>query len=110
MRSADWADPDLSAAAVLLDTIADAAAAAGVATAGAIILATRGWYWLDGQSADGIAGGHGAGLGPGASWLVPPQPRDYDDLAERDELPRCGYGRSKPYEWFGRFSTCGDAL
>jgi cation diffusion facilitator family transporter len=38
---------DLSVAAVLLDTIADAAAAAGVAITGAIILATRTWYWLD---------------------------------------------------------------
>ena len=38
---------DLSVAAVLLDTIADAAAAAGVATTGGIILATGGWYWLD---------------------------------------------------------------
>src|SRR5262249_37936049 len=38
---------DLSVAAVLLDTIADAAAAAGVAVAGAIILATGSWYWLD---------------------------------------------------------------
>ena len=38
---------DLSVAAVLLDTIADAAAAAGVAAIGAIILATGGWYWLD---------------------------------------------------------------
>ena len=38
---------DLSVAAVLLDTIADAAAAAGVAAAGATILATGGWYWLD---------------------------------------------------------------
>jgi cobalt-zinc-cadmium efflux system protein len=37
----------LSVAAVLLDTIADAAAAAGVAATGAIILATGGWYWLD---------------------------------------------------------------
>jgi cobalt-zinc-cadmium efflux system protein len=27
--------------------MADAAAAAGVASTGAIILATRGWYWLD---------------------------------------------------------------
>ena len=34
-------------AAVLLDTIADAAAAAGVAATGPIILATGGWYWLD---------------------------------------------------------------
>lgn len=38
---------ELSVAAVLLDTIADAAAAAGVAATGAIILATGGWYWLD---------------------------------------------------------------
>ncbi len=38
---------DLSVAAVLLDTIADAAAAAGVAAAGLIILITGGWYWLD---------------------------------------------------------------
>ena len=36
-------DHDLSVAAVLLDTVADAAAAAGVAVAGAIILATGGW-------------------------------------------------------------------
>ena len=33
--------------AVLLDTVADAAAAAGVAATGAVILATGGWYWLD---------------------------------------------------------------
>jgi cobalt-zinc-cadmium efflux system protein len=33
--------------AVLLDTIADAAAAAGVAIAGLIILVTGGWFWLD---------------------------------------------------------------
>jgi cobalt-zinc-cadmium efflux system protein len=38
---------DLSVAAVLLDTVADAAAAAGVAAVGAVILATGGWYWLD---------------------------------------------------------------
>jgi cobalt-zinc-cadmium efflux system protein len=38
---------DLSVAAVLLDTTADAAAAAGVAATGGIILATGGWYWLD---------------------------------------------------------------
>jgi cobalt-zinc-cadmium efflux system protein len=38
---------DLSVAAVLLDTVADAAAAAGVAATGLIILATEGWYWLD---------------------------------------------------------------
>jgi cobalt-zinc-cadmium efflux system protein len=38
---------DLSVAAVLLDTIADASAAAGVAVVGGIILATGGWYWLD---------------------------------------------------------------
>jgi len=33
--------------AVLLDTVADAAAAAGVAATGAVILATGSWYWLD---------------------------------------------------------------
>ena len=38
---------DLSVAAVLLDTIADAAAAAGVAATGTIILATGSLYWLD---------------------------------------------------------------
>jgi cobalt-zinc-cadmium efflux system protein len=48
-------DGDLSIAAVLLDTIADAGAAAGVAVAGAIILATGGWYWLDPAVALAIA-------------------------------------------------------
>jgi cobalt-zinc-cadmium efflux system protein len=38
---------DLNVKAVLLDTAADAAAAAGVAISGAIILGTGGWYWLD---------------------------------------------------------------
>jgi cobalt-zinc-cadmium efflux system protein len=46
---------DLSVAAVLLDTVADAAAAAGVAVAGGIILATGGWYWLDPAVALAIA-------------------------------------------------------
>jgi len=46
---------DLSVAAVLLDTVADAAAAAGVAATGAIILATGGWYWLDPAAALAIA-------------------------------------------------------
>jgi cobalt-zinc-cadmium efflux system protein len=32
---------------VLLDTIADAAAAAGVAAAGAVIYASHGLFWLD---------------------------------------------------------------
>jgi cation diffusion facilitator family transporter len=40
-------DGDLNMRAVLLDTVADAAAAAGVAGAGCVILATGGWYWLD---------------------------------------------------------------
>lgn len=44
-------DPDegeqLSVRAILLDTAADAAAAAGVAVAGAVIFATGGLYWLD---------------------------------------------------------------
>jgi cobalt-zinc-cadmium efflux system protein len=43
----DGGERDLSVAAVLLDTGADAAAAAGVAAAGAVILVARGWYWLD---------------------------------------------------------------
>lgn len=38
---------NLNVKAVLLDTAADAAAAAGVAVAGAIILAADGAYWLD---------------------------------------------------------------
>lgn len=33
--------------AVFLDTVADAAAAAGAAVAGLIIVATGGWFWLD---------------------------------------------------------------
>jgi cobalt-zinc-cadmium efflux system protein len=40
-------DRDVSVHAVLLDTVADAAAAAGTAVAGGIILATGGLYWLD---------------------------------------------------------------
>jgi cobalt-zinc-cadmium efflux system protein len=47
--------PDLSITAVLLDTIADAAAAAGVAVAGAIILVVKGSYWLDPAVALAIA-------------------------------------------------------
>lgn len=43
----DAKERDVSIAAVLLDTVADSAAAAGVAATGGIILATRGWYWLD---------------------------------------------------------------
>ncbi len=47
-RSADSVkEEDLSLRAVLLDTMADAAAAAGVAAAGAVILILHGWYWLD---------------------------------------------------------------
>jgi cobalt-zinc-cadmium efflux system protein len=47
LRGDDDDERDPSVAAVLLDTVADAAAAAGVAAAGAVILAVRGWYWLD---------------------------------------------------------------
>ena len=46
---------DLNVKAVLLDTAADAAAAAGVAASGAIILAADGWYWLDPAVALAIA-------------------------------------------------------
>jgi len=55
----------VSVAAVLLDTVADAAAAAGTAVAGGIILATGGWYWLDPAVALVIAlvvAGHAAAL------------------------------------------------
>ncbi|MDE3206163.1 MAG: cation transporter [Acidobacteriota bacterium] len=37
----------LSVRAVLLDTVADAAAAAGVAASGLVIWLAGGWYWLD---------------------------------------------------------------
>jgi cobalt-zinc-cadmium efflux system protein len=46
---------DLNVKAVLLDTAADAAAAAGVAASGAVILSTGGWYWLDPATALVIA-------------------------------------------------------
>jgi cobalt-zinc-cadmium efflux system protein len=46
---------DLNVKAVLLDTAADAAAAAGVAASGAVILGTGGWYWLDPATALVIA-------------------------------------------------------
>lgn len=38
---------DLNIKAVLLDTAADAATAAGVAATGAVIMITGSWYWLD---------------------------------------------------------------
>jgi cobalt-zinc-cadmium efflux system protein len=43
----DDGEEDLNVKAVLLDTAADAAAAAGVALSGAVILGAGGWYWLD---------------------------------------------------------------
>jgi cobalt-zinc-cadmium efflux system protein len=46
---------DLNVKAVLLDTAADAAAAAGVAVSGAIILGAGGLYWLDPATALVIA-------------------------------------------------------
>jgi len=46
---------DLNVRAVLLDTAADTAAAAGVAGSGAIIFGTGGWYWLDPVTALAIA-------------------------------------------------------
>ena len=46
---------ELNVKAVLLDTAADAAAAAGVAVSGAIILGVGGWYWLDPATALVIA-------------------------------------------------------
>jgi len=46
---------DLNVKAALLDTAADAAAAAGVAASGAVILGLGGWYWLDPATALAIA-------------------------------------------------------
>jgi cobalt-zinc-cadmium efflux system protein len=43
----DDGEGDLNVKAVLLDTAADAAAAAGVAVSGAFIPGAGGWYWLD---------------------------------------------------------------
>ncbi len=51
----DGEEEDLNVKAVLLDTAADAAAAAGVAVSGAIILGAGGWYWLDPATALVIA-------------------------------------------------------
>jgi cobalt-zinc-cadmium efflux system protein len=48
-------EEDLNLKSILLDTAGDAAAAAGVAGAGAVILATGGWYWLDPAVALAIA-------------------------------------------------------
>lgn len=46
---------DLNIKAVLLDTAADAAAAAGIAATGAVITITGAWYWLDPAVALAIA-------------------------------------------------------
>jgi cobalt-zinc-cadmium efflux system protein len=46
---------DLNMRSVMLDTVADAAAAIGVAVSGAIILAAHGVYWLDAAVALAIA-------------------------------------------------------
>ena len=46
---------DLNMRSVMLDTVADGVSAAGVAISGAIILATKGTYWLDPVVALGIA-------------------------------------------------------
>jgi cobalt-zinc-cadmium efflux system protein len=48
-------DADLHVRAVLLDTVADAAAASGVAATGAVIYATGRLYWLDPAVAAAIA-------------------------------------------------------
>ena len=55
VEDSEAGEQDMSVAAVLLDTIADAAAAAGVAATGGIILVTGGWYWLDPAVALAIA-------------------------------------------------------
>lgn len=52
----DEQDEDLNMQSVLLDTLADAAAAASVAIAGGVILASHGFYWLDPLVALGVSG------------------------------------------------------
>jgi cobalt-zinc-cadmium efflux system protein len=49
------AGEDLHMRSVLIDAVADAAAAAAIAVAGAIILATNGLYWLDPVLALGVS-------------------------------------------------------
>jgi cobalt-zinc-cadmium efflux system protein len=48
-------DGDLNMRSVMLDTLADGVSAVGVAASGAIILVTKGSYWLDPTVALGIA-------------------------------------------------------
>jgi len=69
---------DLNVKAVFLDTPADAAAAAGVAVTGAVILAADGWYWLDPATAFVIAvivGYHAAKLIRKIALALPSAPR-----------------------------------
>ena len=71
----DDGQEDLNVKAVLLDTAADAAAAAGVAVSGAIILATGGLYWLDPAIALAIAvivGYHALKLVRKITTVLPP--------------------------------------
>lgn len=76
----------LNVRAVLLDTAADAAAAAGVAIAGGVIFATGGTYWLDPAVALGIAlivGWHAARLLWRISTAMRSLPRSADHLSLR---------------------------
>jgi cobalt-zinc-cadmium efflux system protein len=55
----------LAMRAVLLDTIADVASAAGVAVVGVIMAVTHGWFWLDAAVAlvvSLVVGSHAAAL------------------------------------------------
>lgn len=54
----DGGGEDLTIKAVLLDTAANSATASGVAASGAIILAARGWGWLDPGSPSRSRGHH----------------------------------------------------
>lgn len=65
LRGDDESGQDLNLRAVLLDTLGDAVAAAGVAGVGAVILVTGRWFWLDPAAALAIAavvGWHAAAL------------------------------------------------
>jgi cobalt-zinc-cadmium efflux system protein len=77
------ADGDLSVESVMLDSLADAAAAIGVAISGTIILATDGLYWLDSAVALVIA----VVVGYHAVKLIR---RVLADLCAKRELPTHG--------------------
>jgi cobalt-zinc-cadmium efflux system protein len=76
---------DLNMRSVVLHTVSDAAASAGVLVAGAVMTVVGGWYWLDPLVSLAIAGviaGRGVRLlGETASVLLESAPRGIDAVA-----------------------------